>query len=348
MVHCRKRIKKTDAVHSRIIAAKMVTTKESRVLCRKHRSYGFTLVELLVVIAIIGILVALLLPAVQAAREAARRMSCGNNMKQLGLATHMYADANGHLPPADTTMPDLSDGGKYARKHNFIAFILPFVEEQVIADQYNFEYNWNEKRRKNPGGMTNLAVSQIPLDLAKCPSTPERELKYMTDYGVSGLFGNGPTHAKALLISQGVITQIPADADWASILYSYKLKDGVRTFSLVKFKDVVDGLSQSFMVFEDAGRPLHFIGRSLQSEPLTGTQAGISWADSEINWALHDLCGLAMINCHNDNEIYSFHVGGANFTMGDGAIRFVGEDIDPAIFVALHTREGEDIVGESF
>src|SRR5687767_15209474 len=94
---------------------------------------GFTLVELLVVIAIIGVLVALLLPAVQAAREAARRMHCGSNMRQVGLALQNYHDTYGYLPPRSFTNPD----------RNWMLLILPFMEGGNIYDKYDHTINWN-------------------------------------------------------------------------------------------------------------------------------------------------------------------------------------------------------------
>ncbi len=318
---------------------------------------GFTLVELLVVIAIIGVLVALLLPAVQAAREAARRMSCGNNLKQLGLATHLFESAKGYLPPA-YTQPD--NAGNFDKKHNFISFVLPFIEQQAVSDQYSFEYDWNHKRDKNPGGMTNLQVSEIPLDVAKCPSAPQRDLGNETDYGVSARFSRStdPDLARPQLLAQGIITQVPADPDWASVLYNFRRISQTGQVKLeifqVKMKNITDGLSQSFMLFEDGGRPLYYKGNQLIPNDTSladydkNHYDGKSWADVDIWWAVHELCGSSMINCTNDDEIYSFHTGGANFVMGDASVRFVTEDISPTTFVALHTRDSADLVGDDF
>src|SRR6187455_1336232 len=107
--------------------------------CRKSRSrFAFTLVELLVVIAIIGVLVALLLPAVQAARESARRMKCTNNLKQLGLALHNHHDTFGVFPAADDEIPNPA-GGTW--KHSWIVRVLPYLEQQALHDQYKFDQN---------------------------------------------------------------------------------------------------------------------------------------------------------------------------------------------------------------
>ena len=316
---------------------------------RKSRAIrGFTLVELLVVIAIIGILVALLLPAVQAAREAARRMSCVNNMKQLGVACHLYELARNHLPPAYTE-PTATNSGKpeFNRRHNFISFILPFVEEQAVSDLYSFERDWNEKRTVNAGGMTNMQVSQIPLPLAQCPSVSGRDLMYATDYGVSIYFSEttDPDAARQQILAAGYLRELPADPTWSSVLNCYRNENGKKYLSLPKSKNVIDGMSHSFMVFEDAGRPKWYKEGVLQATEVDGH----SWADADVTWVVHEICGTSMINCDNNNETYSFHVGGANFTMGDGSVRFVSENIAPEVFVALHTRAGEDIVeGDGF
>ena len=315
----------------------------------RARGSGFTLVELLVVIAIIGILVALLLPAIQAAREASRRVSCMNKIRQLALACIMHEDTYKHYPPSDTrpdTIPGISRPSRYEREHNFLVYILPFVEQQTVSELYSFDYNWNERRYTNPSGKTNHAVSLMPLDIVRCPSTPARELENMTDYGISGLIPAGPpTYARTQLIAQGILTDTPDDENWASILYNFRREKGIREFSLVTSKDVIDGLSNSFMLFEDAGRPLHYVG-SEQRGLLADSEAGVSWADAKISWAVDQLCGMSMINCSNHNEIYSFHPGGSNFAFGDGSVRFIRQDIDPATFVAFHTRAGEDIINE--
>ena len=106
-------------------------------------STGFTLVELLVVIAIIGILVALLLPAIQAAREAARRSQCQSNMKQICLATLNYEVAHKELPPSHWQEIIVGPSGRVTAQHSTMSYILSFIEEQTLADQWDFKTDWD-------------------------------------------------------------------------------------------------------------------------------------------------------------------------------------------------------------
>src|SRR5687768_7173176 len=162
----------------------------SRTICRR----GFTLVELLVVIAIIGILVALLLPAIQAAREAARRTQCTNNMKQIGLAILNYESARKHLPLAYT--PNW-DGRPYVgpcplgnriqlysnkkKAHFVLTFILPYMEQQSIYDQIDFTKDWNDTST-NSKNTTNQKATSVDIADFLCPSAPSRPSTYTTDY----------------------------------------------------------------------------------------------------------------------------------------------------------------------
>src|SRR4051794_1405736 len=162
----------------------------------RSQKRGFTLVELLVVIAIIGILVALLLPAIQAAREAARRSQCVNKMKQLSLAVLNYESARKLLPYANTpnnTLPMKSgpcagtagaagsSNGLF--HHTVFTYILPYIEEQATYDQIDFKKNWNDPNN-NSHNTTNLAATSRDIDVLLCPSTENRPNTFTADYNV--------------------------------------------------------------------------------------------------------------------------------------------------------------------
>jgi prepilin-type N-terminal cleavage/methylation domain-containing protein/prepilin-type processing-associated H-X9-DG protein len=305
----------------------------------KRRRIGFTLVELLVVIAIIGVLVALLLPAVQAAREAARRMQCANNMKQLGLAVLNYENAKKKLPPAYTNNPN----------SNIMAHLLPYFEQTALAQRYDLNASYSGRK---PEEQQNGQLLTTPIPFLACPSTPPTDsLVALCDYAIVVNFANGATHAKDKLIAAKLITDRgrintwgtgATDFSWFSMLgTNYYLTDDNR----VSLKEVTDGTSETMMFFEDAGRPDSWKNGALVASGITGT----GWGDVASWSSIHDECGGGqMMNCNNNNEIYSFHVGGCNFTFGDGSVHLIQESINPETFVSLFTRNADDVVKESF
>lgn len=295
---------------------------------------AFTLVELLVVIAIIALLVSLLIPAVNAAREAARRIQCANNMKQLTLATLNHESAKGYLPPS-YVRPGRS-ALPFDTKHSLITLILAFTEEQALADRMSFEFDWSENLRPSRAE-ANARGAVTDLAIAICPSTPERTGGGFTDYAVCG---NVASSARGLLVQRRLIKP---RSDWLSMLHPYFVDaDGVNRYSKITLQKIADGMSKSFMLYEDAGRPLSYVRGKF--DPSRNNITGAHWADDTAEFWVHDVCsGTSMMNCNNNNEVYSFHVSGCNFSMGDGAVRFVQEDIDPEVFISLLTRAAEDV-----
>jgi prepilin-type N-terminal cleavage/methylation domain-containing protein len=320
---------------------------------------GFTLVELLVVIAIIGVLVALLLPAIQAAREAARRSSCQNNMKQIGLATMNYENAKNELPPAysEESIPDPAGGRNQIVKHGNLPFILPYMEQTSLATQWNWKKNWCDplppdpdtgwqnawKNRSFPTNtVTNFSIAMTRIDTFRCPTVSEERQDWpaASDYAVCDGLVTDSANALQQLISQGLVKRRPnSDGRYVSMLAL--TANGERP----EMKHCTDGASNTFMWFETGGRPLYFRGGQpvLVRGQTDETQGGYSWAQFE-NWhAVHERCGTNLMNCTNNEEIYSFHVSGCFFVMGDGSVQFVEESINPDAFVSLFTRDSEDV-----
>lgn len=311
----------------------------SRHACRK----AFTLVELLVVIAIIGVLVGLLLPAIQSAREAARRMSCSNNMRQLGMALHMFHDANRAFPASGwTTTGPGNPAGKFV---GWRPLTLPFLEQSNAYQLYNFSSNWWEG--------TNLTLAAIPFPMFRCPSTPENSpvLSIIAKNPRPSLtltLPLGPTDYEAI---QGVQ---PASID--PVFYNSGNRFAVmHRNSRVRMGDILDGTSNTICVVECAGRPVVYRLRQVRRD-LSNDQ-GIGWADSEGPFSLDGAsadgsqegctpaagCNVAM-NVRNDNEPYSFHPGGIQALYADGHVDFVPQTIDIKVMAAQCTRAAGEVV----
>ena len=260
---------------------------------RTDRS-GFTLVELLVVIAIIGILVGLLLPAVQAAREAARRMSCSNNLKQLGLAFHNFESARKQLPTSLRPPSNISGSTEQSRV-SVLTDLLPYMEYSTIYNSYNKGINWNSG--------TNIPLSQTRIPTFICPSNPDGGVLDTAPPSTSAAFVPGiaavTDYSPIFGIAPGVFTQLlglssapeqyrdPAEA-FAGVTppYTYvrgffpknatiNASTGLQTVKGYTFSNVVDGLSNTIAIAESAGRPFVYVkGKKVAvGNALTDTDA---------------------------------------------------------------------------
>ncbi len=288
---------------------------------------GFTLIELLVVIAIIGILVALLLPAVQAAREAARRMSCYNNLKQVGLALHTYHDLHRSLPQGwmgfepgtQIPNPEGEPGWGWAAK------LLPFLEQQNVSQ--NMIQDWLPIT--DP---VHAPVRQHYLPAFRCPSDA------------------GPTEWTLMQQSNpSVVLARLSVANYVGVHGTVELEDceglgpgvicksdGVfHHLSSIRFADVTDGLSNTIVVGERASRKGNstWLGMILGGEESMARILGIT--DHPPNAAGGHL-----------DDFSSEHPAGTNFVLGDGSVRLVTETIDLNVYRALATRSGGEVVGD--
>jgi prepilin-type N-terminal cleavage/methylation domain-containing protein len=316
---------------------------------RRRRRVGFTLIELLVVIAIIAILVALLLPAVQQAREAARRTQCKNNLRQLGLALHNYVDSHHVFPDGMIFAPRPDGSFHYA---GWVTMLLPYFDQAPLYQQYNQNVSFFD-----PPNQQAIATK---LTVMECPSTPGGvELvvgvrmrtasgwsvdtsrgAYVADYGGMRGFMNPVV--------------VPSIVDWADPkrlgMFAGGVFDGSRC---VRMRDCIDGTSNTIHVNESAGRAHIYVnGKVYDPKPMTAGWFDY-WAGTNSGWIYGwqpdgvTQYGPRMINATNQYaNPYSFHAGGATHLFVDGSVHFLSDSMDAATYCYLCSRAGGEVVGE--
>jgi len=325
-----------------------------------HARKGFTLIELLVVIAIIAILIGLLLPAVQKVREAAARTQCSNNLKQMGLALLNAENSYGQLPVSyrpPSPNPRVS----------WTIPVLPFIEQGNLSSGYNTSFNWDAG--------PNLALTTTPIKIFNCPSTPNAQRidgdptngnwtpgVAVTDYGasstISPLATNLSYNGQSMANLPGLLWKVTSTAD---------PRRGVRLLQCT------DGLSNTLLVIESAGRPeLYRQGHliSTGTAPPNPYVNGGGWCrpGSDIDFLPSTADGTSYpgtcaIDCTNgfaypgtsgpfgtegSGAPYSFHSGGINAVFGDGSVRFIHQTVDVVTFASLVTMSNGEVLPSDY
>jgi prepilin-type N-terminal cleavage/methylation domain-containing protein/prepilin-type processing-associated H-X9-DG protein len=285
---------------------------------------GFTLIELLVVISIIAVLVGLLLPAVQQAREAARRTSCRNNLKQLGLAIHNYEEAHRVFPPGYLYRPGSQGNGS---GYSWGAMILPQLEVTTVYEQFNFnEPLWD---------LRNVVPRERHLAQFLCPSD---------SVSPNGYVEMVPVTERYAMASYAACFG-PPDLD-----NNQEQRDGIFSRnSSTQHRDVVDGLSSTLLIGERVNGPfangaIHNNHFSFETTWAGAIREITDFTDDHGHMVLFQTGHTPNHADSDDRDVSAPHVGYANFLLGDGSVRAIGESIDFAVYTAMGTRAGGEVM----
>lgn len=287
---------------------------------------GFTLIELLVVVAIIAVLIALLLPAVQQAREAARRTSCRNNLKQLGVALHNYESTNRLLPPGYVFKPSPegnASGGSWG------SMLLPLLEQTSLYNQFDWRLPVWDAANRTP------RTTRVPVFF--CPSDPVSDNQFV-EMG---------TPDEQYAMASFCASFGPPDLD-----DTQEKREGMFSRnSATRFRDVTDGLTNTLMVGERQNGPfrnagVHGVHFEYETTWCCAVRQFDDPSDDHGHMVLFQTGHVPNSPLSDDRDVCAPHIGFANFLLGDGSVRAISENINFGTYTSLGTRAGQEVLGE--
>jgi prepilin-type N-terminal cleavage/methylation domain-containing protein len=310
----------------------MTTFEEITRFCRRTR--GFTVLELLVVISVVAVLCAVVLPAVQHAREAARQIQCKNNLHQIGVALHAYQTATNCFPSGwiiETPVERDSKNG-----WGWLAMLLPEMEQGLLFNSINFNHH--------VGNLSNQTGRLTVVSSFLCPT--DHVPAHVPFYDRSSVGPALSTYpAPAATKNRSVILFEVAGASYAGV---FGPEDpgvdrvdaiGLGVFfanSRARAADLVDGASQTLVVGERSARRLATTWTGMHQDEEEGAERVVGFTQRSPNDPSSDEAAFS-----------SRHLGGVHFLLGDGSVRFLSEHLDSAVYEALSTRAGHELIGRS-
>jgi prepilin-type N-terminal cleavage/methylation domain-containing protein len=285
-------------------------------------SAAFTLVELMVVLAIIGTLAAMLLPAVQRARETARQVSCRNNLRNIGIAILNHESAKRLFPVGCDNLS--------GNMHAWSSFILPYLEEGATAARIDYSKPWDDVAG-------NRTAADTTLQVYICPSSIVRYRGKQDYFGIAGI-GLGAEGVPAPGYDPGPTATLVPDTEWTvcGMLYS---TDSLAPVG-VQAASVTDGLSHTLMVSESTD--------AADASELSGPDADVYLLTVAARWAKRSsqVLNKRVVNDNRGEAFFSNHFGSLSALFADGRVRAIDDGISPAALVAVSTRNGGEIQSE--